>query len=124
MYELYDNLLDNFFVGEPARNYLKTDIIENETGYKLMIDIPGVKKEDIKLSYQDRYLKVSYNASKENEEKENKYLKKERFFRNVSRSYSFNDIDPNSIKASYTDGVLTIELEKKIENSVKSIEIL
>lgn len=124
MYELYENLFDNFFNEGMTRNYLKTDIIENDNGYTLLVDIPGAKKEDIKINYADRYLKINYEASKDNESQNKKYLKRERYLNSISRSYLFNDIDSNSIKASFVDGVLRIDLDKKIENTVKSIEIL
>lgn len=129
MYELYNNLFDDFFSSDSHSrvfNLLRTDIKEDDDKYLLSVDIPGVKKEDIKLSYSDNYLKISFKI-KENNDEENKdkvkFIKKERFVGSYSRSYFIPNIDANSINASYNDGVLTVELYKNVVNSVKSIEI-
>lgn len=129
MYELYNNLFDDFFSSDSHSrvfNLLRTDIKEDDDKYLLSVDIPGVKKEDIKLSYSDNYLKISFKI-KENNDEENKdkvkFIKKERFVGSYSRSYFIPNIDANSINASYNDGVLNVELYKNVINSVKSIEI-
>ncbi len=129
MYELYNNLFDDFFSSDSHSrvfNLLRTDIKEDDDKYLLSVDIPGVKKEDIKLSYSDNYLKISFKI-KENNDEENKdkvkFIKKERFVGSYSRSYFIPNIDANSINASYNDGVLNVELYKNVVNSVKSIEI-
>lgn len=129
MYELYNNLFDDFFSSDSHSrvfNLLRTDIKEDDDKYLLSVDIPGVKKEDIKLSYNDNYLKISFKI-KENNDEENKdkvkFIKKERFVGSYSRSYFIPNIDANSINASYNDGVLNVELYKNVVNSVKSIEI-
>lgn len=123
-YDLYDDLYDVFFNdGRHARtNLLKTDIVEDQDSYTLFIDMPGVKKENIKLDFNDNYLKVSYKEN-ENVNENKKYLRRERFFGSFSRSYLFNDIDVNNIEAYYNDGVLKVVLHKRAENSVKAIEI-
>lgn len=123
-YELYDNLYDALFNdGRRHHSLLKTDIEEKEDSYLLKVDIPGVKKEDININYNDKYLTISYKESNKEEERNKKYITKERFLGSYSRSYLFNDIDPNTIDASYVDGVLTISLAKKKEYSNRSIEI-
>lgn len=129
MYELYNNLFDDFFSSDSHSrvfNLLRTDIKEDDDKYLLSVDIPGVKKEDIKLSYSDNYLKISFKI-KENNDEENKdkvkFIKKERYVGSYSRSYFIPNIDANSINASYNDGVLNVELYKNVVNSVKSIEI-
>ncbi len=123
-YDLYDDFYDAFFNdGRHSRsNLLKTDVIEDPDCYILFIDMPGAKKENIHLDFNDNYLKVSYKES-ENEHSNKKYLRKERFYGSYSRSYLFNDVDANNIEASYSDGVLKVVLHKKTENSIKAIEI-
>lgn len=133
-YDLYDTFYDALFNdGRNSRNMmLRTDILEENDSYVLYIDMPGAKKEDIKLDYVDKYLKVSYKEKSAiendtNEDKHNhyegKYLRRERFGGSYSRSFLFNDIDANNIEASYTDGVLKVVLHKRIESGAKQIEI-
>lgn len=125
-YDLYDNLYDALFndVRRPHHNLLKTDIEENEDSYILKVDLPGVKKEDISIKYNDKYLTISYKEKEKEEPNNNKkYVIRERFNGNYSRSYLFNDIDPNSIDASYIDGVLIVSLSKKKEFNNRTIEI-
>lgn len=129
MYDFYDELFNEFLPGPhergPKFNFLRSDVIETDDGYILKIDIPGVKKENIKLNYNNKYLTVSYKETKEEvDNKEGvKYLRRERRFGNFSRSYLFDDIDSNSIEASYNDGVLEIKLNKKKYDDIKAIEI-
>jgi len=125
MYSLYDELFGDFMPYDRGVkfNFLRSDIIENEDSYILKIDIPGVKKENIKLDYNNKYLTISYKEEKKDEEEKEKYLRRERHFGNFSRSFVFNDIDPSNISASYIDGVLIVTLNKKKYEDIKSIEI-
>lgn len=94
-------------------NFMKTDIIEKENGYNFLIDIPGISKEDIKISLEEGNLEISI-SSKNEENKEIKFLHKERFYGTAVRTYYVGDhIKNEDIKASYDNGVLNIFIPKK-----------
>lgn len=125
-YDLYGTLYDALFdEGRVSKNgFLKTDIVEDPDCYILFVDLPGAKKEDINVDYSNKYLKITYkNELNEDENHKKKYVRRERFYGSLSRSFLFNDVDANNIEASYSDGVLKIILHKKVEENVKAIEI-
>ena len=88
---LYNNFLDDLFDNVNTNNtktLMRTNVKENDNGYILEIEIPGVKKENIKLEYHDKYLKVFYKTEEvKNEEENGKYLRRERFSGSFSRSF-------------------------------------
>lgn len=73
-YPIFDNLFDDFFTTDSkgTSSVMKTDIVEKDGNYELSIEMPGVKKEDIQIKLQDKYLNVtvSHNTNKENKDKE------------------------------------------------------
>jgi HSP20 family protein len=73
-YPIFDNLFDDFFTtdSQGTSSVMKTDIVKKDGNYELSIEMPGVKKEDIQIKLQDKYLNVtvSHNTNKENKDKE------------------------------------------------------
>lgn len=73
-YPIFDNLFDDFFTtdSQGTSSVMKTDIVEKDGNYELSIEMPGVKKEDIQIKLQDKYLNVtvSHDTNKENKDKE------------------------------------------------------
>lgn len=115
------NLFDNLFLD--SNKLLKTDITETEDGYKLMIDLPGVLKEDISLDYNDEYLTVSVKHEETSDESV-RYIRKERSNYSYSRSYYLSDSDSENIKAKLDNGVLTVTIGKLKEvNNRKTISV-
>ena len=91
----------------------RMDITETEKNYLIKFDIPGVKKEDLKVAINGDMLEVKASVKKEVTEKENKHYT-ERYYGNYYRSLEIpENVDKDSIKVSYTDGVLEISIEKK-----------
>ena len=80
-YPIFDNLFDDFFTtdSQGTSSVMKTDIVEKDGNYELSIEMPGVKKEDIQIKLQDKYLNVtvSHNTNKENKDKEG-HIRQER----------------------------------------------
>lgn len=124
-YEMTTDLLDQLFNERfYSKNLMKSDIYENDNEYKIFVEIPGVKKEDIHLEYKDFNLVISYSFKNNDTENENhKVLKRERFVGNYSRSYYMPNIDERNISASYNDGILKVVLLKKKNENGISIEI-
>lgn len=124
LFEDWDKLFFNPF----ETSELKTDIREKDGNYILDVDLPGFRKEDIDVSMDDGYLTVRAERKEEKEEKDEKgrYLRRERCYGTCSRSFYVGDVDEKTIKASYSDGILTVtipqEQPKKLEEK-KRIEI-
>ena len=109
----------NPLYGKNAKNMMKTDIREHEAGYELDIDLPGFKKDEIKVQLKDGYLTVTATAKKAEEntsDKKEKYVQKERFHATCNRSFYVGDnMKQEDIKAKFENGVLTLQVPKKEE---------
>ncbi len=127
-FDLFEDLFKDPFFSKNENRLMKTDIKKTENNYIIEVDLPGYKKEDIKLDITDGYLNINAKTSVEEDEKEGKYLKKERYFGECSRSfYVGEDLETEDIKASFKNGTLKIEVpiieEKKDLKETKYIEI-
>lgn len=105
--------------------FMKVDIKEDDKLFTVEAELPGADKKDIKIDYKDKTLIISYEKSEEtNVEKEN-YIRKERQFESMSRSFYVDNIDEGGIKAKFENGLLIITLPK-VEGTIeekKSISI-
>ncbi|NLY33879.1 MAG: Hsp20/alpha crystallin family protein [Alcaligenaceae bacterium] len=119
-YENLDDLFNGFFlkpVGFPknAPNLsIKTDISEKEDAYLVKAELPGVKKEDIKVKIEGDTLSISAEVKQESEQKEGeRVLHSERYYGSISRSFRLgSEIDQSASTAKYEDGILNLELKK------------
>lgn len=126
-YENLDDLFNGFFlkpVGFPknAPNLtIKTDISEKEDVYLVKAELPGVKKEDIKVKIEGDTLSISAEVKQESEQKEGeRVLHSERYYGSISRSFRLgSEIDQSASTAKYEDGILNLEL-KKLSNKPSS----
>lgn len=109
--------------GAPRNNLMRTDVSETDEAYNLEIDLPGYKKEDIKIKLDEGILTISAEKNEDIEEREDKngkprengsrLIRKERHYGSISRSwYIGEDINKDDIKASYKDGVLALTVPK------------
>ena len=117
-FDLWDQMFsDPFFTGGRESKLMKTDIKEKEDKYIIDIDLPGYEKDDIKIEINDGYLVVNAKTTnKKDEKEEGKYVRKERFMGECSRSfYVGEEINEEDIKASFKNGTLKIEVPKKDE---------
>ncbi|MBR0133289.1 MAG: Hsp20/alpha crystallin family protein [Lachnospiraceae bacterium] len=113
----YDDVERKLY-GKHAAQLMKTDIHENEDSYELDIDLPGFKKEDIKLSLENGYLVIEAGKSLE-KEKKGKAIRKERYEGSMQRSfYVGEDVKEEDIKAKFEDGVLKLTVPKKEKEEV------
>ncbi len=115
----FDDAFDPFYHGHRAENsngLMRTDIKETNTGYELAIDMPGVKKEDLKAELKDGYLTVSAVTNKSNDQKdeEGTYICRERYYGSFSRSfYVGSEVTQEDIKATFENGTLKLTVPKK-----------
>lgn len=115
--------LDDLFKGfmlrpvrmEQQAPQIKIDVKENEDAYMVHAEIPGVKKEDIKVDIDGNMVSISAEVKHEKEEKKGeRVIRSERYYGSVSRSFSLaHDLDDARAQAKYTDGVLELTLPKK-----------
>lgn len=97
----------------------RTDIQDKGGAYLLEADLPGMKKEDIKIDIDGDRLTINAQRSSEAEEKDEKqnYVRRERSYGSYSRSFDISNIKGEEISAAYENGVLKLTLPKK-ENAV------
>ena len=107
----------NPLYGKHAQNMMKTDIRETDGSYELDVDLPGFKKDEIKVSLEDGYLTIE--AAKgldedEQEKKTGKYIRKERYAGACQRSFYVGDnLTQEDIKGEFKHGILKLFVPKK-----------
>ncbi len=117
-----DNLFDDFFdfnystFRYDTTELMKTDIKETDNGYEVTMNLPGVKKEDVKAELKDGYLTIqaSSNTSKDEKDNDGRYIRRERYAGTCSRSFYVGDaVTQEDIKAKFENGTLTLDIPKK-----------
>lgn len=115
--DLFDDFFDMPFRGDHRQaGLMRCDVKETEGGYELAIDLPGVKREDVKAEIKDGCLTVSATTGYDDGEKDaqGRYIRRERYSGSFQRSfYVGEDITPEDIQASFADGVLKLSVPKK-----------
>ena len=97
-------------------NMPAVNITETKEEFKLAFAVPGMKKDDFDVNVDGNMLTVSCEKKESKEEKEHQYTRKEYNYSSFSRSFSLPDeVSKDNIHASYTDGVLYLQLPKKEE---------
>ena len=107
--------------GHRAKNVMNTDIKESDSGYEMIIDLPGFKKEEVNVSLENGYLTISASkgfekdgAENEEEQKEGRYIRKERYCGSCERSFYVGDgLTVEDIKANFKHGILSLSIPKK-----------
>jgi len=129
------DLFEDFFKGDEffsrrENSIMKTDIREKADKYIIEMDLPGYEKENINLELKKGYLQVSAKVEKEKneEDKHEKYVHKERFYGTCARSFYVGDqIKEEDINAEFKNGILKVSIPKKEEKKelpeAKRIEI-
>ena len=113
---IFDDLFNTPFFTRSEANMMKTDIKEQDGGYELTVDLPGVKKDDIKAELNDGYLTITAenNSSKDEKDEKGKYICRERYSGSYSRSFYVGDsVTEEDIKAKFENGTLTLDIPKK-----------
>ncbi len=117
MQSMFDDFFDDgFFTPQKRVNSMRCDIKETDNDYKMSIELPGFKKEDITINFDQGYLNISANTQNENEEKndEGHIIRKERYSGSMSRSFYVGDqYEAGDFNASFDNGELNITIPKK-----------
>ena len=111
--------LDGLF-NERSYQGFKADVLVIENGYQIVGEIPGVNKEDIKVNYEDGILTIEADVKIDDQQQ---YLMRERRSRTLKRTFSLGDVDENSIKAKYENGliIVSINFKEEVKKEKKSI---
>lgn len=131
---LFDDFFDDDFMrfpvwggrnplyGKHAKNLMKTDVRETENTYEVDIDLPGFKKDEIKVDLKDGYLTVSAakGLDRDKQDKDGKYIRQERYAGACSRSFYVGDVESTDVSAKYEDGILKISLPKHVKKELPS----
>lgn len=112
------DMFDDFefpFNGFKADTMMKTDVKDTGKAYELTVDMPGVKKEDVKVELKDGYLTINATSGCSNDEKdtEGHYIRRERHYGSCGRSfYVGRGVTQDDIKASFENGTLKMVVPK------------
>lgn len=124
---LFDDVLDdpfdlaglrnvrNALYGKHAKAIMKTDVRETDNGYEMDVDLPGFKKEEVKVDLKDGYLTIraAKGLDKDEQNKKGRYIRQERYAGQCSRSFYVGDaVKPEDVKAHFENGILKLTLPK------------
>ena len=128
--EMFNGFGDDFFDnrrpllgnGKHEKSLMRTDVNETKDAYELKVDVPGYKKDEIKVKLDDGFLTISANKVTESTDREDepgktrkngRVIRQERYVGAMSRSwYVGDDVDQNKVKAKYENGVLELTIPK------------
>ena len=112
--DLFDNFFnDDFTAAFNGSNDIKADVRETNEAYLVEAELPGVNKEDLRLDYDNNYLTISAMKNETFEDRQDNYLRQERHYRQIARSFYFDNVDKTQIQARFQNGVLDIILPKR-----------
>jgi len=104
--------------------YPSVDVSETERAFHIHAELPGVKKEDIKVNVHDGVLTLSGRHEAKKEEKDKKFHRIERSYGSFSRSFSLpENVEADNVEAAFQDGVLEIDLFKSEKQKPKQVEV-
>ena len=126
---LFDDFMDDFdfpdidkkLYGKHAPHIMKTDVKEKDNTYEVDIDLPGFKKDEIQIQLENGYITVSASKGldKDEKDKDGKYIRRERYSGNVSRSFYVGDkVQKEDIHPKFENGILSFTVPKE-QNTVE-----
>lgn len=121
-----DEVFNQSLMGPRLRTGMtpRMDVAETDQGYIVKAEIPGVKKEDIKVNVDGNQISISAQAQRESEQKSENMLCTERSWGQYYRSFTLPQaVDDTQAKAEYHDGILELTLPKKSGGTAKTLAI-
>ena len=133
---LFDDLMDSFrfpefpafpdvdraLYGKHAKNMMKTDVKELDNGFEVDIDLPGFKKDEIRLQLENGYLTVNAakGLDKDEQDKKGRYVRRERYAGSMSRSFYVGDhVTEKDIHPKYENGILRFSVPKEEKKPIE-----
>ena len=129
--DFFKDIAPGFYVrplhgeGVPSPSQIKVDVKETDGGYTVHAEVPGVPKEDIHVSIDGNVVSLRAEVRQHDQKTEGeKVLRSERYFGSVARSFQLPvDVDAAQAKAKYDNGVLTLNLPKKVNKAAQRLNI-
>ena len=107
-----------------AADYMpSSDIIETDAAFEIQMALPGVKKEDVKISLEGELLRVEGEKKHVEERTDARFIKKEISFGRFSRAFKIGKVESSKIEAEFEHGILKITLPKRAEEKPAQIQI-
>ena len=132
-FEPIDQMFPDFFrrfalptrLVDDAPGEIRIDVTEKDKDYEVRAEIPGAKKEDIRVQVDGNFVSISAEIKKDREEKSaGRVVLKETYYGSASRGFTLaHEIDAKSVVAKLEDGVLKLTLPKREGGGAKAIEI-
>ena len=131
-FNTFDRMLDNFFRGgiqddgSLAVSYWTpaVDIAELDNQFVVKVELPGINKDDVKITLESNILTIRGEKKEETDVKEENYHRVERTYGSFQRSFKLpTTVKGDNIDATYKDGILTVTLPKAEEAKPKQIEV-
>lgn len=122
---IFDSMFDDLFEKRWTANLMKADIIEEDENYVIEMDIPGFKKEEIDIKYDEGYITITAKKDLSKKEDKRNFIQRERAYGEYSRSFYLGNVNEDNINAKFEDGILKIKCpkeEKQINSKQISIE--
>lgn len=125
----FEDLFRSFGVRPLAREYQNTlemrmDVTETDKDYRVTIDMPGIRKEDIDVSVEGNQVTVSAEVKREQSRDNEKEVYSERYTGKAYRAFALpGEVDSSGAQASYDGGVLTLTLPKKTGTASRHLPI-
>ena len=128
LFSEFRRLLQPMAQGVESMGDIRLDLDENDKSYTVRADLPGVKKEDIRVEVDGNRVSIYAEIRKDVEEKEPKdkarVLMRETYRGSASRSFTLaHDIEESSVSAKLEDGVLKLTLPKRVQTSQRRITV-
>ena len=127
-----NKMFDSFFRGSAGEDGFMTasawtpaaDIAEHDDAYVVKAELPGITKEDVKITVQDNVLTIRGEKKQESESKGSSYHRVERTYGSFQRSFTLpTSVKSDKIDAAFKDGILSITMPKAEEAKPKQIEV-
>lgn len=121
--KFFDIFNEPFFSDFHSTGKFKVDVKDKGNDYELTAELPGLKKDEIALNYSNGYLTISAQRNEEKNQQNDNYLRRERHFGSMSRSFYIDDVDESKISAEFSDGILKVDLPKVVAQTPQTKNI-
>jgi HSP20 family protein len=119
-----NEVFESFLNDVPSKMHPRMDLEETASQYNLRLEVPGLKKEDIQISFEDNMLVISGEKKEPVRQKENRYHYSEIVYGKFSRSIKVPaNVEGDKISASFENGILTVTIPKSEQAKPRQITI-